>query len=337
MFKDIINTIGARYIVAFLNLMLIFINSKVLGREGMGVVGILYASANIAVIFNSILCGNTIVYFMNRYNMRYVFFPAYIWAFIGSLSVCGVMFALNILPEGYEITVFALATLISLFTANTLMVFGKDNVKGFNLAFIIQGLLMFLTLLFMYYVAGYNNITGYLTGLFAAYSTAFIYSFALLFRHLAKNRNRAVAASFFSVLKEMFVYGLWSGVDNLAEGLTTRINYFTVKQMSGGYGNVGLLDSGTKISESVWHISNSVSFIEYGSVSKTTDRQAQKTVTLRLFKLTYCALAVVMAVVVCLPEWLYTDYLMAPEFAGIRKIIIGLAAGVVALGSNRIL
>ena len=62
MFKNIIGTIGARYVVAFLNLLLIFINSKVLGRDGMGVVGVIYASASIAVVFNSILCGNTIVY-----------------------------------------------------------------------------------------------------------------------------------------------------------------------------------------------------------------------------------------------------------------------------------
>ena len=92
MFKDIINTIGARYLVAFLNLLLLFGNSKVLGTEGMGMAGLIYASANLAVIFNSILCGNTILYFMNRYNLRYVFYPAYVWAFAGSAISCAVMF-----------------------------------------------------------------------------------------------------------------------------------------------------------------------------------------------------------------------------------------------------
>ena len=53
---NIIETIGARYLVAALNLGLIFINAKVLGVSGMGLVGIIYASANIAVIFSSILC-----------------------------------------------------------------------------------------------------------------------------------------------------------------------------------------------------------------------------------------------------------------------------------------
>ena len=336
MFKDIIGTIGARYVVAFLNLLLIVINSKVLGRDGVGLVGIIYASASFAVIFNSILCGNTIVYFMNRYNLRSVFYPAYIWAFAGSAIACFVMYLLNMLPEGYEAIVCALAVLMSLVPANTLMLLGKDNVKGFNLVYLVQGVLMFCILLYIYYVADYKNVGGYLTGLFVAYLIAYLYSFILLFPYLMKKDSLPEGVSFFAVLKEMFVYGMWIGADNLAEGLTTRLNYFFVRNL-GGYGNVGLLDSGSKMSESVWHISNSVSYIEYNSVSKTTDRKEHKRVTLRLFKLTYCALIAVMAIVVCVPEWVFTEYILTPEFAGIRDVILGLSVGIIAFGSNRIL
>ena len=336
MFKDILKTVAVRYVVAFLNFLLIIINSKVLGREGIGMVGVIYASANIAVIFNSILCGNTIVYFMNRYNLRYVFFPAYIWAFAGSVIACSVMYLAGILPEGYEPAVLGLAVVISLVTANTLMLLGKDDIKRFNLTFLLQGVGLFLALLFIYFSAGFKNVTGYLTGIFVTNSIAFLYSFLRLFPYLSRKKNEPVASSFLSVLREMFVYGIWSGLDNLAEGLVNRLNYFLL-QRAGGYGQVGLLDSGTKISESVWHISNSTSYIEYNEVSKTSDKKAQKQVTLRLFKLTYCALLLVMALIVCIPEWIYTDYLLTEEFVGIRKIIIGLSFGIVALGANRII
>ena len=50
--------------------MLIFINAKALGVEGVGLVGIILASINIAVVFNGVLSGNTIVYFMNRYSIH---------------------------------------------------------------------------------------------------------------------------------------------------------------------------------------------------------------------------------------------------------------------------
>jgi O-antigen/teichoic acid export membrane protein len=336
MFKDIIGTIGARFLVAFFNLLLIFINGKVLGREGMGVVALIYASANYAVIFDSIFCGNTIVYFMNKYNIRYVLYPAYIWSLAGSFISCGVMAVFGILPPGYELTVMFLAILISLTTANSRFLLGKDKVKDFNVTFIIQGISMFLLIVFIYYIIDCKNVNGYLTGLFSAYFIAFVYScviFIPIFRKLTDNKDDK---SFPMILKEMLVYGLWSSVDNLAEGLTTRWNYFLIKR-SGGYGNVGLLESGTKISESAWHISNSISYLEYKEVSKTSEKERQKKITLRLFRLTFCALTAVMLVVIFIPEWVYTNYLLSSEFSGIRKIIIGLSAGIVAFGSNRIL
>jgi O-antigen/teichoic acid export membrane protein len=336
MFRDIINTIGARYLVAFLNLLLIVINSKVLGREGMGVIGLVYTSANLVVIFNSILCGNTIIYFMNRYNLRYVFYPAYGWAFAGSVASCAVMYFFKMIPEGYEWAVLALAVLISLVTAHSQMILGKDQVKGFNRVFVFQGILTFLLPTGIYFVADYRHAQGYLAGLLVACLVAYLYSLILLIPYLRKKESLPAGSSFFKALKEMFIYGMWSGVDNFAEGLAARLNYFSVKRI-GGYASVGLLDSGTKISESVWHISNSVSYIAYNNVSKTTDRKAQKRVTLQLFKLTYCTLTVVMTAIACVPERVFTACLLTPEFAGIRQVILGLSLGIVASGSNRIL
>ncbi|MDR2384359.1 MAG: polysaccharide biosynthesis C-terminal domain-containing protein [Tannerella sp.] len=336
MLKDIIGTVGARYLVAFFNLPLIFINGKVLGREGMGIVGLIYASANLAVIFNSIFCENTIVYFMNKYSLRYVFYPAYIWSLTGSFVSCGVMAVCGMLPENYEWTVLALAVLISLTTANSMFLLGADKVKIFNLMFIIQGTGLFLTVIFLYYIAGFKNINGYMTGLFSAYSIAFVYSCVSMFPLFGKQTGNKADKSLLETLKEMSVYGLWSCVDNLAEGLTTRLNYFLIRHW-GGYGNVGLLDSGTKISESVWHISSSVSYVEYKEVSKTSEKEIQKNITIKWLGLTFCALTAVMLIVVFIPEWLYTEYLLSAEFAGIRKIIIGLSVGIVAFGSNRIL
>ena len=47
MLKKILGTIGSRYLIAFLNLALIFINAKVLGIEGVGMIGLIVASVNI--------------------------------------------------------------------------------------------------------------------------------------------------------------------------------------------------------------------------------------------------------------------------------------------------
>ena len=70
MLRKILATVGTRYVIAALNLVLMLINSRVLGRHDMGVAGVVFASANVAVMFASVLCGNTIVYFMRSKRLR---------------------------------------------------------------------------------------------------------------------------------------------------------------------------------------------------------------------------------------------------------------------------
>lgn len=339
MLKKILGTIGTRYLIAFLNLALIFINAKALGVEGVGLIGLIVASINIAVIFNSILCGNTIIYFMNRYSMPAVFAPAYGWAFIGSALACGGMQLTGLLPAEYGADIYWLGVLNSLVAANARFLLGKDHIAGFNLTFILQGGLLFFTLLYFYYVARQEEVQSYVWGVYITNGIAFLVSLILLFPYLRDamgERRKLKEPSLLGILKKMFVYGLWSGTDNLAEVCTTRLNYFLIQRFA-GLGSVGLLDAGTKISESVWHISRSVSFIEYSSVAKTTAAAEQKRITLQLFKLTGCAMTVVMGMILLIPEWVYTDYLFSPEFSGMRRVIVGLSAGIVALGCHSIL
>ena len=130
MLKKILGTIGSRYLIAFLNLALIFINAKVLGIEGVGMIGLIVASVNIAVIVNVILCGNTIVYFMNRYSMRTIFLPAYLWTPIGSSLACGFMYLTGLLPTGYRLDIFLLAILSSTVNAMPASCWVKTISKG---------------------------------------------------------------------------------------------------------------------------------------------------------------------------------------------------------------
>jgi O-antigen/teichoic acid export membrane protein len=339
MWKKVLATITTRYLVAFLNLLLIIINAKVLGPGGMGLTGVIYASANIACIFNSVLCGNTIVYYMSRYHYRFVVWPAYVWAFAGSAVACALMSCIGLLPERYGMAIYALSVLQSLVGVHTRALLGEGHIRNFNITFMLQGGLLFFVLLYIYYVASWRDVSGYLAGLFLSQGVAWAVSLALLvslWRRRKAGDGQPAPPSVVKMLRAMFVYGLWSCADNLAEGLTARINYFLIQRL-GGYGQVGLLDAGTKIADSVWHISRSISSISYSEVVRTTDPSTQRQMTLRFLKWTSGALLLVMLAVWFLPEWIYTDCLFTAEFRGVRRVIRGLAVGVVALGSNSIL
>lgn len=343
MLKKILATISVRYVVAALNLALIFVNAKVLGAGGVGLVGILLASMNLAVMFNSLFCGSTIVYFMSRYPIRQLMVPAYLWAFAGSALASGAMWAFGLFPAAYWADICGLALLNSLAAANSRFLLGLDRIKAFNLVFFLQSGLLFFILLFYYYVAEEKAVSAYLKGMYWANGSAVAASFFLLAPSVLPERGCAVSPPsgrnqrFFDcqLLRSMLAYGIWSNIDNLAETLSTRLNYFFVQHFA-GLGSVGLLDGGTKISESVWHISRSVGYIAYGEIARSGRLAEQKQITLRLFRLTLVATLAVMGVILLIPEWFFTDYLFSPEFAGITTVIRCLAAGIVALACNTI-
>ena len=337
MLKKILATVGTRYVIAALNLVLMLINSRVLGRHGMGLAGVVYASANVAVMFASVLCGNTIVYFMRSKRLSVVVSAAYVWALAGSGMACGVMAAVGMLPAGYGWAVFGLAVLLSLVNVHLRVLLGWDRIRAFNAVFLLQGAGLFVVLLALYYVAGWRNVAGYVWGLYLTNFAAWAVSLLVMMRGVTHPLRCAIdARAWLRDVREMFAYGLWSSVDNLAENLSARLNYFFLQRF-GGYGSVGLLDVGTRVSESLWHISHGVSFIAYGEITRATDAERQRRLTLRLLPPTMGALTVAMGIVLCIPEWVYTEWLFTPEFTGIRSVIAGLSVGIVAFGGNRIL
>ena len=42
-------------------------------------------------------------------------------------------------------------------------------------------------------------------------------------------------------------------------------------------------------------------------------------------------------ILLCIPEWVFTDYLFSQEFKGITSVIRGLSVGIVAFGCHTIL
>jgi len=332
--KKLLGTIGTRYLIAILNLILIMVNAKVLGLEGVGLIGIIIASVNIVVIVCGIFSGNTLVYFMGRYSVRTLFPIAYGWSIGGALIVCGIMFLLRLIPVGYFVAVLVLALLNSFVTANARFLLGKDRIRAFNVIYMLQGGGLFISLLCLYFLFDRPDIQSFIYASYFANLIAFVVSLIWISPYLKEKVKQSTSLSL--IMREMFTYGLWASADNLAENLTTRLNYFLLQHF-GGLGSVGLLDSGTKVSESVWHISRSVSLLEYNSVAKTTDLNKQKTITLQFLKFTFLALILVMGCIVCIPEWVYTDILFDAEFVGVRNVILALSIGIITFGCNNVL
>lgn len=128
MLRKIIETIGTRYLVAFLNLILLVLNARALGIHGVGLIGLVLAAVNV-MMWQQWLSGNTIVYFMNRYPSFQVFIPAYLWTISMGAGFCIMWSKRPLILKIYGIHVYLLSLLLSLTAANARFLLGTDCIQ----------------------------------------------------------------------------------------------------------------------------------------------------------------------------------------------------------------
>lgn len=333
--KKTFSTIVSRYLAAALNFAIIIINAKLLGAEGVGRIGIILASVNLAVMLNSMFCGSTIVYFMQQYTMRRIMFPSYLWIMFVSAISSFVMMWLGMIPSEYTIVVYILTLLNSLVAANSRFLLGKDNVKAFNIVFLLQSTFLFFILMFIYYIIGSHEVTDYINGMYISNFTALAVSAVYLYKPYREEKD-INTTPYSQVFRRMFTYGIWSNADNMAESISTRLSYFFVNTWA-GLSSVGLLDGATRISESVWHISRAVGYIANSEVARSETKSHSRSVTLKLLKLTFFSTFALMGVILLIPEKLFTAYIFSSQFEGITVVIRCLAPGIIAAACNTVL
>ena len=99
MWQKIFSTVGARYLVAFANLVMVIINAKALGLQQVGEIGLITAAVNLIITFNSLFTGSTLVYFLSHSPQRPVLLLAYGWSVAGTLLGAG--FFLPVSPSSH--------------------------------------------------------------------------------------------------------------------------------------------------------------------------------------------------------------------------------------------
>ena len=333
MWQKIFSTVGARYLVAFANLVMVIINAKALGLQQVGEIGLITAAVNLIITFNSLFTGSTLVYFLSHSPQRPVLLLAYGWSVAGTLLGAGFFACLSLFPSIYWPYLLLLSLLGSVANVNTRRLLAWDQIQGFNWTYLLQGGLILPFACLFYYLAGWKEVSSFLNALFLSYLTATLASFWMLRMAPIPTSGRWIDRALWG---KMLRYGLWATIDNAAEVLTTRINHFLIRQFT-GWGGVGLLDSGTKVAESVWNISRALGFLANSSVARATTHAEQKQKTLHLLRVTFTGTFLLVTIIVCIPEPFYTKILFSEEFEGITAVIRGLAIGMVAFGCHTIL
>ena len=330
MLKHIIGTFGTKIACVFIAFVILMINSHSFHAEGLGVISLFVLDVSIIHILSFVFGSGSLVYSFVQFDKFQVLLVSYISTVIvavaGSCTMCyfqlGVPFAM--LPY------LLLATLsVSVYFLNTQLFLAKDNILYYNLFQLLPSIVLLVLLLVFVFVLGQDNCYAYIR----AYTVCYVCFAAITLVPAMKGVRYTGMSGFWGVCKQMLKYGFTIQVANLSQMLNYRLGFYFGEYCTGTQG-VGLLSVGTKVSESVWILPNSLAPVQYAKIANhQADKAYATSLTLSFAKMTFMVSAVLIVLLLLLPSVCFA-WIFGEEFRQIQPLLYVIAPGILFFSVN---
>lgn len=332
MLHKIFGTIGTRIICVGISFALLIINSHVFGPEGVGTIGLFVLGVSILQILTSLLGSSSLVYMLPRHNAFQILFVAHISSLIINIAGSAIMLYFHLVPVEYA-SWFIVATIcVSIYATNTATLLSKEKIAWFNIAALLQMVLLIMFTLYLIYGSHCTNVISYI----AAYTISYFIVALLTFLPSIKGITYTGWTGIKQIISQLIKYGIIIQITNLVQMLNYRFSYYII-EFCAGRSPLGIFDNSTKVSESIWIIPKSLSSLEYAAVSNHHQDTAYiHNITLSFVKLSLLGSLITLAVVICLPVSVFT-FLLGEGFADIKPVICLLAPGIFIFSGNIII
>lgn len=326
MFKKILNTFGTKMLAAALNFLIAIIISQTLGDTGSGTQSLVLATITFILIFSEIVGGASIIYLAPRHSFKKMLVASVLWSgLISILMGFGIWLFYPKLDQDLILHVAILSFLSSLSNIHFRFLVGKEEIQKANYNTLLQPVLLTLTLVIYYFILKYNDIYGYVIGLYAAYGGTFLLGVWMLRKEYARipqDKDR----DYGPVLKDLFKYGFLNQTGHFVQFFNLRLSYYLLDTYI-GRGEVGVFSRSVSLAEAIWIISNSIALVQYARIANANDRAYAQKLTLDLSKICLFISALAVLVLCLLPAEFYV-FVFGKDFGAMAHLIRILAPGV---------
>jgi len=337
MFKKILGTLGTRIVAAILSFTTWILNAQYLGPEKVGTISLLIFSVVIIQLFTNFISGAALIYQTPRAGVYRLLIPAYIWTPVITIASGYLMFfagnffpVMKIIPEGYFTAVLALALVMSFTSVNYMLLLGLEKVKMFNLCNLLQSICLMLVLLLILFGFRVHDVMAFYRAIFISYAIAFLVSFFTLVPSI----KRVPLTGMRGLIRDILRFGTYVQVANIFQTMNYRLSLKFVDMFS-GRGAVGVLTIGMQLAEGLWLISRSIGTVQYSRMSNEMNFDYSVKLTLTFAKISWVVTAMAMALLLCIPQFVFTS-LFSSSFSEVKPVIASLAAGIVMLSVSMI-
>ncbi len=339
MLKQLLGTAGTRVLNALINLIILVLMTNSLGSEGLGIIALIVLDIVIIQLFIDLVAGSAIVYYTSRYSLGSLLFPAYVWIAVIAMLVAGIsllfssqfpVFYETIVPLGYskDILLLAIVNAVMLLHYNVLL--GQKRINTYNRIFTVQVLSLLTVFVIQVYYFENKDVNAYLNALYMAYSMGALGAvFSTYFQ-----RPSLSVRDWKQAFTHVFRYGMTTQMANILFMGNKRLSVYLIKYFS-GLRSLGVYTAGTQLTEGLKLIGQSISMVQFSTISNSTDEEYSRQLTIKLMKFTVLVTAFAMLILMLIPTSVYAA-VFSKEFSQMKIVIYVLGPAMISLAITTI-
>lgn len=338
MLTKILGTTGTRLLHALLTLLILWITTNYLGKEGMGTISLIILDVSIILLLNDFLGGSALVYFSSRKKLFSLLLVSYSWAivvlilffFIFRLMALFPGIYSDIVATDYEHHILLLAFMNALCLSNYNFLVGLEKIKRYNQVFSLQIVSTAIVLALMIFVFNKHEVMSYVIALYVALGLSILTSFVMLLKHIKAAKPERLGA----MIKEILAFGSMGQFANIIQLMNKRFSFFVIKSYL-NVGALGVYSAGVQLTEGLRIIGQSISLVQFSRISNTRDPEYAKRISIQLLKFTLFVTLVALLVILAIPSSVFT-YVFGEDFGGLKPVILSLSIGLMAISASMI-
>jgi O-antigen/teichoic acid export membrane protein len=322
MLKKILGTTGSKLLTAIITLLIVLVNTRFLGAEGFGTVGLIGLAITIILLFNNFIGGTALIYLASRENLFRLLIPGYIWSVLNSLIFLIIIRFLKMVPTEFEIHVVLLSFIFSVAGVNLNILLGKELIRTYNIITVIQAVAQLLGLYILYYLKKDVSVHAYIMSVYFAFGLTLLLSTIAILRivHISDLSGTG------EVVRKIFRLGSLIQIAYTLQMFNYRLSYYIIDHFL-GRASVGMFHFGNQLAEGTWIVSRSIATVQYSKVSNSNDLVYSRKLSMNMLKLTFIITVLMVFAILMIPGSIY-QYL-GVDFGRTRIIILSLSIGII--------
>lgn len=312
MIKNALSITITRLLAAIVTLVLVLFTARIYGASGRGEISLLLLSITFVTIVAGLLAGPSLVYLLNKINVRNAYLISMVWVLISSIVTGVIIVQLQLIAPVFYVWIIALGALQSAFQAHQYFVLASNNVRAFNYSTLVQSsamVLCFLALEYWHPMQLTNYCVAQLLSCLVGVVPTLRYLFAVHQPTTTTNETLSTTAN------TIITTGIVTQTANIVQLVSYRLNFYIIKHEI-DVATVGIYSISIMITDTILIVSKSMGTSLYASVASNTGGNTPQ-VAIRNIKLSVLLTAVAYIAVGIVPQALIV-LLFSEEFIPVK-------------------